>query len=301
MEDYLVDSLTDSLSRLPIDLFIQQITYLPYDEVVSICQANKKLHDYCTKYDTHWKSLIRQAFSNLPDYAAILKEIHQRLGGEVYNYLVYTQFMNYLDPAILLLIYNKQNDKVNFDRVFQQADEISKLIFYYRIAKFDNFLSGSNMDKIAALWLIGLNKLIEFGKTWEGPDEKAYASKFIRASFKTASQQDLNDLAISLTEVGNLQGLKRMLQLGADINAISDLSEPASYGYLDVIKYVWKLRGSDTEERGDTVLWSAPDQPAATRYIVELGISQNNLNTLLRLYENNPEMIEYLRSKGAKN
>ncbi len=33
----------DYLSQLPIDIFIQNITYLPFSDVVNICSGNKKL------------------------------------------------------------------------------------------------------------------------------------------------------------------------------------------------------------------------------------------------------------------
>ena len=291
----------DYLSDLPIDLFMKQITYLPYEEVIKVCQANKKLHNYCTNYDLHWKNLILNAFGTLPDYQAILREIHEKLGSKQYNYSVYTQFVNYLDPDTLLLIYDKQNDKVNFDRVFAKADNISKLIYYYKNGNFFAFVLGENMNKIAALWLIGLGKLLEFMKSLTDLDDKAYAKKFVRASYKTASQEDLNDLAISFAEEGNLKGLKRMIQLGADINAITiiSLEEAKEYGHLDIIKYVWSLRGSTIEERGHIAMWSAREHPNVTKYIVELGIPQKDLDTLLRFYKDDPEMTEYLKSKGA--
>ncbi len=38
----------DHLSQLPVDLFIKEITYLPFDEVISVCQADTTLHNYCT-------------------------------------------------------------------------------------------------------------------------------------------------------------------------------------------------------------------------------------------------------------
>ena len=291
----------DYLSNLPIDLFMKQITYLPYEEVIKVCQANKKLHNYCTNYDLHWKNLILNAFGTLPDYQAILREIHEKLGSEQYNYSVYTQFVNYLDPDTLLLIYDKQKDYVNFDRVFQQADQISREIYRYRKTGKINIRSEENGNIIAALWLTSPGELIRIIKALKDPDDKDYARKFIRVTYKTASQEDLNDLAISFAEEGNLKGLKRMLQLRADINAITipSLEEAASYGHLDVIKYVWGLRGSTIEERGYIATWSAPDHPDVTKYIVELGIPQKDLNKLLRLYKDDPEMVEYLKSKSA--
>ena len=54
----------DYLSKMPIDLFIQQVTYLPFKDVINLCQANKTLHNYCTnhKYNINWKILIENTF-----------------------------------------------------------------------------------------------------------------------------------------------------------------------------------------------------------------------------------------------
>ena len=104
----------DRLSQLPIDVFIQQITYLPFNNVVKICSVNTKLHDYCTNpnYNNKWKYLIDNTFGNIYSYQEKLIEIWKELGiGEgVYNYLVYTQLVKFLDPITQLMIYYKQHD-----------------------------------------------------------------------------------------------------------------------------------------------------------------------------------------------
>ena len=45
---------------LHIEVFIQNITYLPFSDVISVCNVNNKLHNYCTndKYKLYWKQLI---------------------------------------------------------------------------------------------------------------------------------------------------------------------------------------------------------------------------------------------------
>lgn len=50
----------DYLSNLPIDLFINQITYLPFSEVIKVCGpgGNKKLNNYCSDPNYNSKYLI---------------------------------------------------------------------------------------------------------------------------------------------------------------------------------------------------------------------------------------------------
>lgn len=58
------------LTTQPIDLFITQLTYLPFKDVKSLCSSNKKSFDYCTnpKYNNNWKKLIDDTFGNIDDY-----------------------------------------------------------------------------------------------------------------------------------------------------------------------------------------------------------------------------------------
>ena len=71
----------DRLSKLPVDLFIQQITYLPFKDVVSVCQANVKLRSYCNdpKYNIAWKALINNTFGEVYNYEEKLERFRQNL------------------------------------------------------------------------------------------------------------------------------------------------------------------------------------------------------------------------------
>ena len=303
INDSMTDSMTDSLNRLPVDLFIQQITYLPYDKVVEICQLNRKFHNYCTSYPIQWKALIQNTFGSLiPSgvYSEILKEIHQDLGEETYNYLVYTQFTKYLDPTTQLLIYDQQKDKVNFDKLFAKADTISKLMYWYRKGDYESSHSGNdNMTKISALWLIGNNEFSKFVKTLDDRDDKVFARRFLRVMNGNAKQADLDGIATHFVEVGNLKGLKRIVKLGANINNVSvySIQETGSYEYLDVLKYVLKHRNFSLEEREELLSWLGDLD--SVKYLVELGVGQNTLDNAFRVIEN-PEIKKYLKSKGAR-
>src|SRR5680860_967420 len=100
-----------NLSELPIDLFMKQITYLPFDDVINICNTNKKLHDYCTNpdYNTRWKALINKTFSSIPNYNQKLEEVWLLLGYDKnkYNYIVYTKLIKTLDKITQAMIYYK--------------------------------------------------------------------------------------------------------------------------------------------------------------------------------------------------
>lgn len=107
------------LSNLPVDIFIYQITYLPFSDVVSVCQSNSKLHDYCVnpKYNLQWKKLIDDTFGNIMYYNIHLKNLWKKLNmvPGTYNYIIYTQFIKTLHPSDQLRIYYKQGDMTAFN------------------------------------------------------------------------------------------------------------------------------------------------------------------------------------------
>ena len=110
----------DYLSSLPIDVFIHHITYLPFHDVISLCSTSSSLQDYCSnpRHSSRWKLLIDSTFSSVYDYHNKLTKIQQKVGAD-YNYLVYTQLINLLDPITQLMIYYRQGDMGSFnDRKF---------------------------------------------------------------------------------------------------------------------------------------------------------------------------------------
>ncbi len=109
----------DYLSQLPVDVFIQNITYLPFDDVISVCKTNTTLHNYCSdpKYNNRWRKLIYDTFGNIYNYQEKLEQIRSNLGLNkgTYNYLVYTHLVKLLDPITQLMIYYRQGDMKSFD------------------------------------------------------------------------------------------------------------------------------------------------------------------------------------------
>ncbi len=57
----------DYLSKVPVDIFIKHITYLPFHDVVNVCSTNVKLHLYCNdpRYNNNWKMVIDNNFRNV--------------------------------------------------------------------------------------------------------------------------------------------------------------------------------------------------------------------------------------------
>ena len=64
----------------PVDIFLKQVTYLPFNDVVNMCQTNTLWHSYCTKYNIRWKILIYNTFGHLYGYDDILIKLWKKLG-----------------------------------------------------------------------------------------------------------------------------------------------------------------------------------------------------------------------------
>ena len=111
-----------SIDLLPADVFIYELTFLPFSEVINLCGANTKFHRYCSdpQYNNSRRRLIENTFGNIYNYPEKLKRIQDKLIQDKkldvprYNYLVYTQLINLLDPVTQLMIYHRQGDSVNF-------------------------------------------------------------------------------------------------------------------------------------------------------------------------------------------
>ena len=119
------------MEELPIDVFIQEITYLPFSDVVSLCSVNSKLHDYCTniKYNNHWKTLIDNTYSSVPGYLNMLELVWNRYGQRnVYNYMIYTDLIKTLNAETRLTIYYRQRDMKSFgDPIYTDSQRIRVL------------------------------------------------------------------------------------------------------------------------------------------------------------------------------
>lgn len=116
-----------NLSDLPPSLLISKMTYLPFKDVVSLCNTNTSLQEICTsdKYRNDWKSLIDDTYGNISYYQSLVKNNP----NIKYDYLLYTDLINQLDPTIQLAIYEKQGDTESIKLVsrFILKSKINKL------------------------------------------------------------------------------------------------------------------------------------------------------------------------------
>lgn len=195
------------MDKLPIDLFIQQVTYLPFNDVINLCQTTEKFQDYCTnpKYTNNWRRLIENTFSGLDDYETNLEELLKKYNG--YNYHVYTEFVKLLDPVTQAMIYYKQGD----------------------INSFNNFPST---QKFLAMFLLG--KKIEMQKY----SDLSWYMRFSRILNKdpVISLKDFDEAMRLMVYEGSLTGVKALIKEGALVND-SLIRSAIAHDHLKILKY----------------------------------------------------------------
>lgn len=254
----------------PIEIFIKQVTYLPFDDVISLCQTNTTYHNYCInpKYNTNWKLLIDDTFSKIYDYENKLDEIWSdlKVNKNTYNYLVYTQLIKYLDPITQLMILYRQNDP-NFD---------------------SNKYKDS--QRFLALFLLGDKTLVKYL-----PDN-SYQIFIDLLDGKSLSEADLKLGLVRMIIYGSIKGYKYFENMGVKIDF--PLSIAANIGYLNLVKYI-------IENNIDTNIDSALQQASnkGNLEIVELLLKEgaNPDNGLVLAIDNNHlDIVKLLLKEGAK-
>ncbi len=301
----------DHLSRLPVDLFIKEITYLPFDDIISVCKVNTTLHNYCinSKYNNNWRKLIDDTFGNIYNYDDHLKDIRSELnlGEGVYNYLVYTQLVKLLDPVTQLMIYYRQKDMDSFDS--SQYNNTQRFLSLFLLGNVnamrkylpsDQYLSYISMfegDKIGQTILD--NMLVEMAN--EG-SVKGVSMML----FKGADVHAQNDHALRLaSNNGHLEVVRYLVEKGADIHAQHDLALgwASENGHLDVVRYLME-KGADVHADNDGALrWASQyGHLEVVKYLIEHGANIHALDDIaLRMASVNGdlEVVRYLVDKGA--
>ncbi len=239
----------DNLSQLPIDLFIQQMTYLPFNEVINVCKANKTLHNYCTnsKYNIRWRNLIDNTFRNIYNYQEKLNQIRSKfnLGDGVYNYLIYTQLVKVLDPITQLMIYYRQGDKIFDSPNYNNTQRFLALFLLNRKNKMKDYLPS--------------NDYLHFISMLEGDKIDQYI---------------LNNMLVEMAKEGSVKGVSMMLFKGADIPAENDLALKwaSERGHLEIVKYLAEHGANVHAENDDALRWaSANGHLDVVRYLMEKG------------------------------
>lgn len=196
------------MDELPVDLFIQQITYLPFDDVTNLCQTNKKFHEYCTnpRYEDRWRSLIQNSFSQLDDYEDNLNILLKRYNG--YNYHVYTNFITLLDPVTQGMIYYKQGDMKSFEKLTRK-------------------------QKFIVMFFLG-NKKLARNYLMQG------YSKYFGLMDGNYSSSDLDDILKDMITENSLSGLKYLIKKGAVINGFT-IGQIIKQNRLKMLKYLVEI------------------------------------------------------------
>ncbi len=246
----------DYLSRLPVDVFIKEITYLPFDNVISVCKTNTTLHNYCTnsRYTNSWKLLIDTTFSGIYNYDDHLNNIRAKLGIDegTYNYLIYTHLVKVLDPITQLMIYYRQGDTNSFDN--QNYDNTQRFLALFLLGekyKMKNYLPSG--DYLPFISMLGGDKI---------------------------SQHSLDKMLIEMAKEGSVKGVSMMLSKGADIHAQNDLALmwASLKGHLEVVKYLTEHGADDVHNDLALRLASEKGHLEVVKYLVEHGADVHALD-----------------------
>lgn len=241
----------DYLSSLPVEVFIQNITYLPFSDVISVCTTNNKLHNYCTndKYKLYWKQLIDGTFGKVYGYENKVREVWRKLNlpENTYNYVVYVNMVKVLDPITQLMIYHKQQDQESFND--------------YRF---------SDQDRFLALFLLRerglITKYLPRPGDFDGDEENfntdvkgfPYYMFIYDMDNNELTQLQLNRLMGVMALYNNVAGVKYFINKGAQPDAASGSAMvlSAQRGNTDVVKYLLE-QGVDPDSDNGYALYLA--------------------------------------------
>ncbi len=114
-----------NLTDLPAPLLLERMTFMTFDDVISLCRTNKKLHNICTndKYRVYWKNMIENTYGNTGYYKQMIKNNP----NIKYNYVLYTQLINSLPIHTQSKIYKRQGDYKKADEVFFKKRTVEQL------------------------------------------------------------------------------------------------------------------------------------------------------------------------------
>ena len=197
--------------RLHIDVFFHLLQYLPFEDIVSLCQIDSMYHKYGTKYETAWKSLIYKTYGTVYNFQQ--KILHFR---PVYDYVTYTQFIHEIDEISKWTIYLTT---ANQKPVYLHDDDL----------KVDDFL---------ARFLLGDVSTLEMYCSYLGNINLASFLNILKA--KEIEQNDLDWAAYFMGIHGNMRGMLYLINKGANLATYKQelLSKSAINGYLEIIKYM---------------------------------------------------------------
>ncbi len=300
----------DHLSRLPIDMFIKNITYLSFEEVINVCKANTTLYNYCTnsKYNNQWRALIDDTFGNIYDYQEKLEQIRNKLNinGDVYNYLVYSHLVKLLDPITQLMIYYRQGDVKSFDD--PQFTKIQRFLALFLLNKKDKMIDYlPDDDYLLFVSMLEGHKIdqdVMSGMLEEMATEGSVKGVSVMLS-KGADIHTDNDALRFASIHGHLEVIKYLVEHGADIHAEDDyaLRLAGLNGHLDILKYLVE-HDADIHADDDAALgWaSLKGHLEVIKYLVEQGAdihAQNDYSLIIASGKGQLDVVKYFVEHGA--
>ena len=273
--------MVDYLSQLPVDLFFQLLSYLPFGYVEILCSSNTTLRNYGlnSRFANKWKFLIDRTFSQVHDYTSFLTQLKTD-----YNYLTYVRLIKIIDPVSQLMIYYQLDDRESWDE-----------------EKFGEY------HRILALFL--LNKKTELvsyvsGLAFEEYQYRDYLLCLDMMDGKSVSQEDLDRMATEMAGQGNMKGLLLMQERGANVDEDEALSLACENGHLNVVKYLVE-NGANIHVGIERPLRSACREGhlKVVKYLVEHGANIRETNDEYALVvaaeEGHLAVVQYLVEQGA--
>ena len=233
----------------PIDVFLKEVTYLPFEAVQNICATDRQFRNYCMSpaYSEQWRILIENTYRDiLYNYENKIKQIREELGIDTYDYRIYVALSKFLDPVTQVMILYKQGD-------LESANKYTK------------------EQRFLAKFLMGEKSLTPRG----------YQPFNDILDNKPVSQRNLDHLLALMAAEGNIRGIKLLQQLGANVRGDNKALEwAAQYGRFEAVKYLLDQGVDINIHNGEPLIWAAyNDQLDIVNYLIERGADVNMQNS----------------------
>ena len=303
-----------------VDIVLKQLSYLPFNDVISACQSNSLHHKYCTdpSYSLKWKSLIFNTFKDIDGYDDKIIQIQrdlyyfdqQRLlDQKLHNQLIsHHEYNQQLQQLQLKENYDPNRfDYLIYVKLVKKLDPITQLMIYYRQQDWKSFHKNfNNHSRLLAMFL--LNNKVEAEKYYNLLD--IYGKNLYQGFINYLNQIELNQnekdyMLIEMAKYGNLRGVKMMINEGVNLHAQDDyaLILASKYGHLEVVKYLIE-KGANLHAQDDEALSlaSRDGHLEVVKYLIEQGANlhaQDDDALSWASRYGNLEVVKYLIEKGA--
>ena len=267
-------------SKLPVDLFMRQVTYLPYHSIIALCSTNVRLHNYCSVNNNRWKPLILSTFSDLPNFTQTLKNMQKHLfdGADLYDYQVYTRLQaSLLDPVTQAMILVRQGDMESFNKLNPEVQFLALFLLNRRdIIK--NYIPKYHSGYYPTIYL-------NYSKFLDILDKKEIDPEYLSA------------LAALFAKWNNLRGVNLMRSKGVPLK--DALKEASAAGQLNMVKYLVE-HGADVHYNHMAFMGAIDNGNIdVVRYLVEKGADVHvygNAALKSAIRNQHQDTVDYLRS-----